>query len=159
MGFWRKTGKVLGHAVDFRVDRWLDWEGLRKSSLYFWYHGKRLFKPKPPADPESFEEAVERLNLTSEALTTQKKRYQYLSFLFLAMAIAIFVYATFITTLGNWRGAILSFALAVYALSQAFRFHFWYFQITQKKLGCAPSEWLREFTLSSIKSIKRTKLQ
>jgi intracellular multiplication protein IcmV len=143
MGFWRKTVKVLGHAVDFRVDRWIALEELKRSTSYFWRQSKRLFKKNPEAKPETFEEAVERLHLTLEALLLQKKRYQSFFFLFLVMASALLTYMVVIAKMGNWRGAMVSFSLAIYALSNAFRFHFWCFQITQKKLGCKTSEWFK----------------
>ena len=156
MGFWRKTGKVLGHAVDIRVDRWLSFEELKKSSSYFWRHTKQLFKTSPPGQPETFEEAVSRLNLTPKELRLQKKRYQYLLYLFLSMAAALLIYTVIIANLGNLKGAAITLALAIYALSNAFRFHFWCFQISQKKLGCKGKEWLR-YTIPFIKSSKRIK--
>lgn len=154
MGFWKKTGRVLGHAVDCRVDRWMDLKELKRTTLYFWNQGKRLFKPSSTTQPETFEEAVKRLQLNAESLQQQKKRYQYLCIFFLVMAAALLIYMSIIAKLGNLKGATICFALALYALSHAFRFHFWCFQITQKKLGCKGREWLAH-TIPFIKSTKR----
>jgi len=160
MGFWKKTGKVLGHAVDLRVDRWMDVKELKRSASYFWREGKRLFEAtkEKNKNSETFDEAVNRLNLTQEALELQKKRYQYFFIFFIAMAAALFIYTAVIIKMGNWRGACISSALAIYALSHAFRFHFWCFQIRQRKLGCNGREWLAHI-IPFIKLSKRTKLQ
>jgi len=32
-------------------------------------------------------------------------------------------------------------ALTLYVLTQAFRYHFWLFQLRNRKLGCTLSEW------------------
>jgi len=143
MGFWSSTRKVLGHAVDLRADRWLDYEGLKRSTVYILSQTKKLFTPETAHKSESFEEAVDRLDLSPQALSEQSDRYNYIAIFFLITTAALLAYALLTVLLGNWLGAGITFALSLYSLSLAFRFHFWHFQISQRKLGCSVRDWAR----------------
>jgi intracellular multiplication protein IcmV len=44
---------------------------------------------------------------------------------------------------GSYQAAIVSFIILWIALVLAFRYHFWYFQIKNRKLGCTVYEWYR----------------
>lgn len=146
MGFWKTTKKTVGHVVDLRFDRWLDLASLGNTATYVWKQVKYLFSAKTLERPETFEEAVTRLDLAPEALAQQSQAFKFLAVFFLSSGIALLIYAIFTLLIGNWMGACISFALALYAASLAFRFHFWYFQITQKKLGCNIREWIKRTT-------------
>lgn len=52
--------------------------------------------------------------------------------------------------LGHWTYVITSFLFSVVMLVVAFRYHFWLFQVRQKKLGCTLQEW-RDATFSKLK--------
>lgn len=143
MGLWKGTKTVIGHMVDVRVDRWIDFATLKKSTLYFWHQLNNLFTIKKAEHPESFKNAVDRMALTPEALAKQSKRFLKLSLFFLFMTAALIIYAIILLNLKNWMGVGICLSLSLYALSLAFRFHFWYFQISQKKLGCSVSEWYK----------------
>jgi intracellular multiplication protein IcmV len=142
MKLWKKTTKVLGFVVNFRVDQWLDLPGIKNTTRYFWQQGKDLCKIPQPQRSESFEEAVVRLGLTPELLNLQKKRYFSLFLFFIVFAVGLLAYTAFLVIAGNKMGALVSFSLILYTLSLAFRHHFWYFQISRKKLGCGIQEWL-----------------
>jgi len=149
MSLWQKTAKAVGVVVNLQIDQWLDLQGLKKTTRYFFQQGKQLFKVQQAQYAESFEEAVHRLELTPELLNLQKKRYLSLSLFFLVIVLALFGYTIFLIMAGNKMGALTTLALAFYAGSMVFRFHFWYFQISQKKLGCAMREWLSSQIISS----------
>lgn len=149
MGFWKGTKKVIGHVVDVRVDRWIDFETFKESTLYFSSQLKNLFTIKKAENPESFENAVDRMALSPEVLAKQSQRFLKLCLFFLLMTAALIIYAIVLLNIKNWMGGIICLSLSLYALSLAFRFHFWHFQISQKKLGCNIREWCR--VMSPIK--------
>lgn len=153
MGLWKGTKKTVGHMIDLRVEQWVDFSTFKNMNLFLWDHLKTLFTIKKTQHPENFEEAVDRLALSKEALTKQSKRYLKLSLFFLLMTAALIIYALVLYKWHNWMGTIICFSLSLYALSLAFRFHFWHFQISQEKLGCSVWEWYH--VMSSIKSNKR----
>ncbi|HXH54211.1 MAG TPA: type IVB secretion system protein IcmV [Gammaproteobacteria bacterium] len=143
MGLWKGSKKFVGHMVDVRVDRWIDLASLKNSSLYFWERIKNLFSIQVAEHPESFEEAIDRMALSPETVTKQSERFLKLSLFFVLMAMALLIYTIVLSHLKNWTGMGICISLSLYALSLAFRFHFWHFQISQKKLGCNVWEWCR----------------
>ena len=143
MGLWKGTKKVVGHVVDVRVDRWVDFTSLQNSTCYFWERAKSLFSIKTAEHPESFEEAIDRMALSPETIVKQSERFLRLALFFVLMTMALVIYAIVLYRLKNWTGMGICLSLSLYALSLAFRFHFWHFQISQKKLGCDVWEWCR----------------
>ena len=115
MGFWNATGKALGHIVDLRVDRWIDYEGLKRSTVYIFSQTKKLFTPETTNKSESFEEAVDRLDLTPRALSEQSDRYNYIAIFFLIITAALLAYALLTALLGNW-GVAYAIGLDVFQL-------------------------------------------
>jgi len=141
MGLWKGTKKVVGHMVDVRVDRWVDLSSLLNSTRYFWNSAKSLFSIKTAEHPESFEEAIDRMMLSPDIVAKQSERFLRLSLFFVLMTTALLIYTIVLFSLKNWAGMGICISLSLYALSLAFRFHFWHFQISQKKLGCGLWEW------------------
>ncbi len=150
MGFWSRTKKIVGHAVDLRFDRWADLEGIKRTSVYLWRQAKYLFTPQKSQYTETFEAATERLALSDQELSEQALRYRSLFILFLIITSLLILYASIIAICGNWMGGIISVALSTYSLALAFQFHFWHFQITHKKLGCSIQEWYQSLRLKGM---------
>lgn len=141
MGFFSTAKSTVSQIFDFRVDRWADWQGIKNTTRYLWEHSKDLFFSKKSNFSETFEMAITRLEISNEDLIAQRKRYGILAVLFIFYAISLMLYGAIILFFKNWIGGIISFSLSIYALALAFRFHFWCFQIKQKKLGCTVREW------------------
>lgn len=150
MGLLKKIKSGLGHIFDFRVDRWVDLRYLKKSSDYYLQETKRLFTLQKAEHDENFAEAAERLTLSEKELDEQAKRYAYMAVLFLGIGLLFLIYGTLLVIWKNWMGSIISFSMTLYAFALAFRAHFWFFQISQKRLGCTASEWFQFF-------VKRTR--
>lgn len=142
MGLLSKTKKATSYLVNFRVSEWLDYAHLSKSANYILSQAKGLFTLKQTEQPETFKQAVLRFELSDVELSTQLKQLQRLTKLFLTLAALLFGYFLFLIILKhNYMGACMTFALMLYSLSLAFRYHFWRFQIQQKRLGCTLKEW------------------
>lgn len=153
MGFWSKTRKVIGHIVDVRVDRWCDLPWLKKITLFLWQQSKDLFRLEEAKNAETFEQAIDRLELTPELLAKQTQRYLILAFLFTFLTCTLLIYGVIVAFLKNWMGACICFSLTLYSASLTFRFYLWHFQITHQKLGCSLSDWYQ--ALPRVKRIKQ----
>ena len=108
---------------------------------------KRLFIPQQNphgGSKQSFDEAVEKLNLTKDQLEDRKKSLWRLSLLMISISVMVLIYSVYHLFWGTWPGFYLSLVVSLLALVLAFRYHFWYFQIKQRKLGCSISEWFRQ---------------
>jgi len=143
MGIFRSVTKGIGYIFDFRIHRWLGFGTIKKNTQYYYEQAKALASVEKPTHSETFEEAAERLNLSPEFLERQKKRYLLLSIFFVFLALSLGVYAGFFIVKKYWMGAVMCCSLTFFALTYAFRYHFWYFQIKHKKLGCKLRDWFR----------------
>ncbi|STX40969.1 intracellular multiplication protein IcmV [Legionella donaldsonii] len=128
----------------FNVRWWLDFDRLKSFTMYLANGFKRMFVPQQNAKGESFENAMARLNLSEKDLIAKQSALHRLSILMCGAALFIFAYAVYHLFYGSYRAVIVSLVIMMIALVLAFRYHFWYFQIKERKLGCSISEWYRQ---------------
>ncbi len=142
MGLFSKMKTAGGYVFNFRVSKWLGLDQIKSSTRGIMSFGLDVFTPEQPNNAETFEEALVRLNITEEQLLQRKKEFLALMILFLLIATAIFIYSIFIAySYKNFIGFIMGFAVTIYALTLAFRYHFWIYQIKHRKLGCSLRDW------------------
>ncbi|MGD9592508.1 MAG: type IVB secretion system protein IcmV [Candidatus Berkiella sp.] len=146
MGMFKKVG---GRIVDVRVDRWMSWSYLGETADHFKVIFLDIVIPKKASTVETFEEAMNRLDLTEEDLISRQIEFTRLCYFFLALALVVVCYALYVAFTGSMVASLISFCLALYALTQAFRFHFWLFQIKNRKLGCSIKEWMNSEVIQS----------
>lgn len=153
MGFLSGTKKVSGYIFNFRVSQWIDYDNLKGNANYLIELFKSLYRIKPVEYVENFEDAVERLDMTPLDIAEQIKRYSLLTYMYLLLAATFCLYSIYVGITGNFMGACMSAALSLYAVSLAFRYHFWCFQLKRQKLGCTVQEWLQNFFHKDRKEI------
>ncbi|HSX19556.1 MAG TPA: type IVB secretion system protein IcmV [Gammaproteobacteria bacterium] len=142
MGFFSRAKSVGGTIFNFRVDKWMGLQQLKSSSKDMIKMGQAIFTPEQADYEETFEEALRRLNLTEEQLQERRKEFMRLFIVYILLAIAIFSYSIYIAfAFKNIMGFIMGFGVTVFALVNAFRYHFWLYQIKHRKLGCTIREW------------------
>lgn len=142
MGVFKTSKKVAGRIVDVRVDKWMSWDYLSETAGHFKVLLLDIVIPKKATYSETFEEAMARLELTEEDIQARKQEFTKLCYFFLFLALSIIIYALVMAFKGSLVPSIIAFCLSLYALTQAFRFHFWLFQIKHRKLGCTLKEWM-----------------
>lgn len=142
----------LRRVFNFRY--WIDYDRIRAFFYYMLQFFKKLFVPNrnaPPSSNESFQKAVEKMNLTEEGLLARQKSLFRLSIFMLILAVLLFSYTLYHLVSGTWPAVFLSASVSCIALALAFRYHFFYFQIKNRKLGCSLSEWFAQ-TISDGRS-------
>ena len=129
---------------------WLGYSTVKDSILTTWNLMRSQFIVPEPTITETFDQAMTRLNLTEEDIVDRKNQYYFYAAIFLGLAFISFIFA-FILLFRERTFAGFCLGLAVTALfsSQAFRYHFWYFQIKQRRLGCTFEEWKDSWLNSS----------
>ncbi|MDI9818677.1 MULTISPECIES: type IVB secretion system protein IcmV [unclassified Legionella] len=142
----KKSTKLVGiFKRIFNVRAWFDFDRLSAFTAYLVGGFKTMFIPqKQTGQGESFEAAVARMHLSEKDLIAKQKALYRLSILMCAAAVFIFSYSLYHLYYGTYRAVIVSLVLTLVALVLAFRYHFWYFQIKERKLGCSISEWYRQ---------------
>lgn len=133
--------KLISRAINVR--QWFDWDRLKGFTLYLGNGFRRFFVPQKETQAESFEEAKAKFNLSEEEISIKQKALYRLSILMILCAFLIFTYAVYQIFWGSLNAFIASIVVGFIALTFAFRYHFWYFQMKQHKLGCTFKEWYR----------------
>lgn len=128
----------------FNIRWWIDYDRLKSYTVYLSDGIKKVFIPRQAQQAESFEKAVKEFNLTEKELAARQKGLYRLSLIMSALALFMLVYAGYHVFYGSLRATIISIVVMLIALVMAFRYHFWYFQIKQRQLGCSFRQWYRE---------------
>lgn len=152
-----KSSKEKGfrpRIVDLRVDRWLSVDYLKETTSHFKAILNDIVVPKRARYSETFDEAVHRLHLTDSELAQRKLEFSRLFYFFIILSLFVIGYGLYFAFHGHFISAIISFCLSIYSFTQAFRFHFWLFQLKNRKLGCTLREWFN----SSIDSEPRNNI-
>lgn len=156
MGIFKSSKKAASHVVDVRVDKWISWDYLSESADNFKVILFDSIIPKKATYSETFEEALVRLELTEADLAKRKKEFTQLFYFFIVLSVFIIGYGLYLAISGTMITALIAFCLSIYTLAQAFRFHFWLFQLKNRKLGCTVKEWMNAAV--NTPSEKSTKL-
>ncbi len=101
-----------------------------------------IFKPKTATQNETFEQVVERLQLTPEALEDRKKMFKVQILLYSLSALLAGAYTVYLCIHGYWLSIAASFFVTVFLIVSSLKSHFWLFQVKNRKLGCTIEEWL-----------------
>lgn len=140
-----RIGKVFNQIINVRS--WADWDRMKVFALYLGNGFMRLFVPQEATVTESFEDAMKRLNLNEADLLAKQKALYRLSIVMLVAASAILIYSGYQLFYGSFKATLISLVVLMIALVLAFRYHFWYFQIKNRKLGCTFDEWYKKVIL------------
>lgn len=142
MGFFSRVKDASGYIVNFKVNKWFGIDQVKDSSKNFLNLGRSVFIPQQSDHVETFEQAMQRLNITEAELKQRQKEFTRLMIVYLLISIAIFCYSIYIVVEHkNLMGFMMGFAVTLYSLTYVFRYHFWIYQIKNKKLGCTLREW------------------
>jgi intracellular multiplication protein IcmV len=145
----RKTSRIVGLFKSiFNVRSWLDYDRIKAFTLYLWNGIKKMVIPQKVEVTEqdasqSFRTMVASMNLSEQDLASRAKGLYRLSLLMCFVSLLIFGYAIYQIVSGHWKATIVSLVVTLIGLVLAFRYHFWYFQIKERKLGCTFQEWYK----------------
>ncbi|MDR3478341.1 MAG: type IVB secretion system protein IcmV [Gammaproteobacteria bacterium] len=121
---------------------WIGYESVKQTTTSIWAILKSLFFPPEAVYQETFEQAMARQGLTEEDVEASEQRYLLFAYFFVVLGSIAFVMSFyFLFHHETLAGCVLAIATAALLFSQAFKYHFWYFQIKYRKLGCTFKEW------------------
>lgn len=131
----------------FNVRLWFDYDRLKAFNEYILAILKKVFIPsqtKPENAKASFEEAMGKMHLTEEGIIIRQKALFRNAILMFTIGFALLAYAVYHLIMGNYQATVVSLVVALIGFVLAFRYHFWYFQIKERKLGCTFREWYQQ---------------
>lgn len=127
----------------FDISSWMSKDFLVAPAVDLSEKTKRLFIVQQSSKAESFEMAVNRLNISEQALLTRLIEMRRMFFLFLLIGLGLLIYGVLSLLQGFFLSFFICAGLTCFAFSMAFKYHFWIFQIKQRRLGCSLREWLK----------------
>lgn len=137
-----RIGRVLSRVFNFKS--WFDWGRIKGWTRYFIDGLKKFFIPQEGQTKESFDKAVKRLNLSKTELNQRQQGLLRLSLVMVGLSVLLFAYTIYLLVTGGYLGAFVGLVVTLIALVLAFRYHFWYFQIKERKLGCSIQQWFQQ---------------
>jgi intracellular multiplication protein IcmV len=135
--------KIIKPAID--IPKWIDYQHLSKSNRSVFAFIKKFFIPEQASTQESFEEALLRLKLTSEDLAQRSREFTRLMWIWVFLFLVSISYSIYLFHIHAFRGFYPGLGICFIILTQIFRYHFWLFQIKQRRLGCGFCDWLNQF--------------
>jgi len=137
----RRFGGIFVPFHNFK--KLLGWSDLKQSYLNAGASAKDIFQPKHTQTviKETYEEAVVRLNLSEEDQEKRKKTFFRMCLFYIGIALVLFIYAIYLMFTSFFIAVFIALMLVAVALSLAFREHFWYVQMTCRRLGLSIKDW------------------
>jgi len=128
----------------FNPGDWIGYTELRSASRIIWGNVRVLFNVPVPERRETFKVAMKRLQVTEKEVQKIAQNYLLYSIVFVILSAISFATSFYMLfeyhSFFSWLFSIL---VTILFLAQALRFHFWFFQIKHRKLGCTFKEWWR----------------
>lgn len=142
-----KIGDIfkVSRKTFFNPSVWFGYENIKSQHEIIKADLKEVFQVEKPIHDETFEEALVRLDLSSEDLQRRMKRFYHFSYFLCVCGLAVFYYAFHLSIkLKLFTPFLLGLASSALLFAQAFRFHFWAYQIRVRKLGATANEWMKD---------------
>lgn len=146
MKFLRRLNRTVKPLVDLQAG--LDIERNQRQLKTVTGLVKAVFTPIPtPAEPESFDHAVDRLNLKQQDVTNRIHEFRNLALIMFLLFMGMFLYTLYSLFNLNWFPVVVGLSISGVLLALTFRYHFWYFQAKHHKLGCTFREYWQQAIL------------
>lgn len=127
------------------VPKWIGYRQLVKSNRSIVALLKKFFIPEQTHTQESFVAALQRLNLKESDLVLRCREFTRLMWIWIFLFFVTIAYSLYLLLEHSLRGFFPSLAISFIILTQVFRYHFWIFQIKQRRLGCNFRDWLSSY--------------
>lgn len=157
----KKTFRFIGRMVKpfVNVPAWMGWKGLKEDQARLKRLAKSVLTPEETLTErrrETFEAAAARLGLNESAIRARERYCKRLATLYIGIALILIFYAFYVwIALGEFFGFLMTLIAVWIALALAFRQHFWYTQMKERRLGLSFREWFLITFRTTDKGLKR----
>lgn len=136
----KATAKFL-----FDVPAWIGTNNLSQSTGWLSRLIQQTFRiSSRPSDTqkETFDDAMQRMGITTEELPKRAGHFLLVSIMFLVLSIGSLAYMSYLWARASWLVIIATFIVFCLFSVRAYFYSFWCFQIRKKRLDCTFKEWL-----------------
>jgi len=135
-------GIVSGIKSMFNISTWMGTQQLKNQTKALNDVAQSLITPASPKYNESFDQALVRLKLTEDDLAHRTHEFKRLIAVFSFITFCLLLYFLYLLVERSWLASAGCFGIMLVMIGQIFRYHFWLYQIRERKLGCTFREWL-----------------
>lgn len=133
------------NSIKHVVKRSLGVEHLKQQTAEVKALVTQIIPRKDSTITETFEQALTRLNLTEADIIQRSQEFNRLYKVFSILFFALCLYLVYVLFKKAWIASLGTSGVMLIVLAQLFRYHFWLFQIKERRLGCSFKEWMRSF--------------
>lgn len=137
----------------FNVPKWIGYRQLVETTRWVYDLTKKNFIPEEKTTEESFTNALLRLKLTEADLLQRLAEFKRLMWVWVTLFVLCFAYCIHLLSEGSLRGFFPCLGLLLVILTQVFRYHFWIFQIKNRRLGCTFRDWFSAYFFNRKKTL------
>ena len=134
-----------GQKTFLNPSGWIDLDYLIDQNKLIFGILKALFRKPQPAQAETFEAAMTRLELSEADVSQRASSYRKIAWFFAFFTFISFTYAFFL--LFRYKtilGFLLASAMTALFAVQGYKYDFWSYQLRQRRLGATFAEWKRD---------------
>lgn len=146
MGVGRYVKNTVKNNTNIR--KWSAWDAIADNARVIASLAKGLKGPDlsaAPAVTQTFDEMAEQYGFTEDKLRVRMKLHFRVAFFCLLLALVALVWVVVLLFKLMFLSSIVALSVAMLMFSYAFREHFYYFQIKQRRLNCTMKEWFFSF--------------
>lgn len=137
-GFFRSLTSTF-----FDIPRWIGVKRYVDTNKLLYSKVKDSFQVAKAQRTETFEAAMQRLQLTEQDLKERAASITRALTVMLIFIGLLCIYGIYLIFTGAIAGALVTLAVIALSSARAFQYSFWNFQIKNKTLGCSFSSWLK----------------
>ncbi|OGT32986.1 MAG: hypothetical protein A3C44_06540 [Gammaproteobacteria bacterium RIFCSPHIGHO2_02_FULL_39_13] len=135
------------------VKGWTSWDSVKTGGKTV----KDIISDMKPAEQDSakkmtFDEAIKKYELTEQDLARQMRTHLLVSMMCFLLGIGAMGWTFYLLFQVMILSGFMSLSLSFLMLAYAFREHFYYFEIKQRRLDCTTKEWALHFFSKSKKN-------
>lgn len=137
-----RTGMKWAFKPFVNVHEWIALGTLLQTFRGLFSSINDTMKPAAPGTAETFDEALARLGIPPTRVQALQRYFFKMAFLMAFLGLLAVLYVLYLLFAGFFGVSIFAFLIALIMFAYAYRYHFWYFQLKSRKLGCTFREWL-----------------
>lgn len=135
------------------VKTWSSWETVKDNArtVYGFVQDLKPVDQTGLPVPTTFEAAIRQYGLSEADIRSRMRTHFFVAVFCLVLGFVAIGWMIFLLTKLMFLSALVAFSLGALMLAYAFREHFFYFQMKQRRLNCSVSEWFSSFFAKKTK--------
>jgi intracellular multiplication protein IcmV len=128
---------------------WVGYDMMKEVFYYLLDAFSKFFVRKQGKQYNKIDDVMIKLSLSEKDILERKKGFFLMAIIMLVVSLLVFGYTLYHLLYRQYLAVGIGSVVLLLSLTFAFRYHFWYFQLKERKLGCSLGEWFRKGLLGA----------